>query len=93
VAVDTGHIYWGTYFGGGLGAGIGRANLDGTGVEPKFIDANGNVGGIAIDAEHIYWTDLGSNRIAQANLNGTGVIGSFISTPVSPVGVAVGALG
>ena len=31
---------------------IGRANLDGTGIEPAFIDATG-AGGLAVDAGHI----------------------------------------
>jgi hypothetical protein len=41
---------------------IGRAKLDGTGVNPNFItDTTVNFGsGVAVDRTHIYWTSAGS---------------------------------
>ena len=47
VAVDSGHVYW-------ANAGpeaIGRANLDGTNVEPSFISGATDPTGVAVDAE------------------------------------------
>ena len=51
IAVDANHIYW-----PGFG-GIGRANVDGTGVIDIFIHAV-DVTGIAVDRGHIYWSSL-----------------------------------
>jgi hypothetical protein len=93
-------------FGDGPGAGaIGRANLDGTGVEPNFIGGiSSPAGGLAVDGSHVYWTSYDPanpfivlyhgplpTRIGRANLNGTGVEESFISTLPTQYGVAVDA--
>jgi phosphodiesterase/alkaline phosphatase D-like protein/streptogramin lyase len=89
VAVDSSHIYWGSASGGT----IGRANLDGTGVNPSFITGASNVQGVAVDAGHIYWSNFGFHTIGRANLDGTGVNQNFIDTTVSDAafGVAVDA--
>ncbi len=94
VAVDAGHIYWSTeevippirswgY--------IGRANLDGSGVEPSFINTEGG-SGLAVDEAHIYlsWAfdGAGSGTIGRANLDGSGVEPYFVSTG-SGFGIAV----
>ena len=108
VAVDDAHIYWGN----GekptdsplLSAGsIGRANLDGTGVEKQFI-AGGSILNLgvseprspAVNASHIYWTDIGPapTTIGRANLDGTAIDGAFIEFPLGspgtiPLAVAV----
>ena len=107
VAVDAAHVYWLSKFADdadsvpvpGTGA-IGRANLDGSGVDESFITGiSFPVGGVAVDASHLYWTsyhpdtdflfDLYNfpSRIGRANLDGTGVEENFIST--APAGVAV----
>jgi hypothetical protein len=51
VAVDDSHIYWTTPI------GIGRANLDGTGIDRRFItNEDGYItSNVAVDATHIYW--------------------------------------
>jgi hypothetical protein len=90
VAVDGQHIYWTN--GGGSASyvnTIGRANLDGSDVNEKFIIVGAGRGAqrIAVDANHIYWTEIGG--IARANLNGAGVIHGFIPTKHYPEGVAV----
>ena len=81
-------------------ASIARANLDGSGVDQGFIsDAVGGppLGGfaIAVDAEHIYWTDPDAQTIGRANLDGSDVDRSFISGAsflgYVPEGVAVDA--
>ena len=74
----TGYIYWGN------GSAIGRANLDGTGVNPSFISTGGStVDGVAVDANSIYWietnTSPASASIGRANLDGTGVNENFIT--------------
>jgi hypothetical protein len=69
VAVDDAHVYWVSRFGDprtppfgsligipGTGA-IGRANLDGTGVDVNFISGiSFPAGGVAVDGSHLYWT-------------------------------------
>lgn len=93
VVVDAAHIYW-------INASrpqepspatIGRADLDGTGVDPEFIDdfdpdANGPTD-LAVDDEHIYWTDGGP--IGRANLDGTGLDHDFIDTGSHVASLAV----
>jgi hypothetical protein len=86
VAVDGAHIYWAG--GGGLApvvqpplplSTIGRANLDGTGVESSFILGVDKSCGIAVDRAHIYWASSATGTIGRANLDGTGVNRDFIS--------------
>lgn len=74
-----GHVYWTT------GSGdIGRANLDGTGVNRHFIrDAGAAPSAIAVGGRHIYWADTTRGRIGRANLDGTGVNPDFLSFPGS----------
>ena len=85
MAIDGTYLYFVT----GLGA-IGRANLDGTGVNQSFI-----LGvfpeALAVDGAHIYWTTSGpnGNRVGRANLDGSGVNPMFITTTVAAAGVAV----
>jgi virginiamycin B lyase len=71
-------------------SGIGRANLDGTGVDQNFITFHGRPAAIAIDGTHIYWTSPLDSTISRANLDGTGVEGGFI-TGIAPHDVAVDA--
>jgi hypothetical protein len=62
---------------------IGRANLDGTGVEtnlltPPSTSPTARLSALAADSSHVYWT-RGYHPIGRANLDGTGVVQSFIS--------------
>jgi hypothetical protein len=73
---------------------IGRANLDGTGVNPSFITGANDPTGVAVDAAHVYWANTGAapafdTRIGRANIDGTGADQGFISTTSQPTGVAV----
>jgi len=54
------YIYWGTVINGYSGT-IGRANLDGTGVNQSFITTAGGLVGVAVDGAHIYWTNYGND--------------------------------
>ena len=55
MAVDGAHIYWINPDSGT----IGRANLDGTGVDQSFITGAAPPVSVAVDAAHVYWTDAG----------------------------------
>jgi len=59
---------------------IGRAKLNGTGVNNAFITGLTGVQGVAVDSQHIYWTQgLGAtSTIGRANLDGSGVNPNFI---------------
>jgi virginiamycin B lyase len=88
-------VYWADFDSGT----IGRANLDGTDADQRFITRTGDpdqpggvlLNGVAVDAGHIYWTDENGGTIGRANLNGTGADPSFITGLGAPVGVAVDA--
>jgi hypothetical protein len=70
---------------------IGRANLDGTGAYPNFINGADYAQGIAVDSDHIYWAadTYPTGTIGRASLDGTGVDPSFITGLDSPYAVAV----
>jgi hypothetical protein len=84
VAVDSAHVYWTN---GGTNA-IGRANLDGTGVNQTFITGAANPQGVAVDSAHVYWANGSSGTIGRADIGGSGANQSFISAG-NPLGVAV----
>ena len=97
VAVDGGHVYWANL---GEGAGptangtIGRASIDGTGVERSFLTGVGTPGGVAVDDAHIYWTNVGQGNpsngtIGRASIDGTGVARSFLTGVGTPIALAV----
>jgi hypothetical protein len=92
IAVDGGHIYWANSANGW----IGRARVDGTEPEPKFITGASDPQGVAVDGSHVYWTNAGTGAkeagtIGRANLDGSGVNQSFIKGATDPQGIAVNA--
>jgi hypothetical protein len=80
-------VYWGN---ADLGAGttIGRADLDGSGANPGFISAGRFPAGIAVDGQHIYWTNQAAGTIGRASLYGTAVNRFFMTGIDTPFGVA-----
>ena len=60
-------VYWASWRGQER---IGRANLDGTGVQTLV--TNSGACAVAVDASHVYWTD-NAGGVFRANLDGTGV--------------------
>jgi hypothetical protein len=79
-------IYW-PERGGGSADSIGRAKLDGSGVDRTLITGTifDNPSGVAVDAAHIYWTNTAAGTtnprqgtIGCANIDGTGVDQSSI---------------
>ena len=85
MAVDGAHVYWTS---ADTGA-IGRANLDGTGVNRSFISGASQPVGVAIDGAYVYWANFDTDTIGRADLDGTGVNQGFISGASDPRGVAV----
>ena len=81
-------MYWANY-NPGNGTTFGRANLDGTGANQSFITAATDSIGIAVDGQHVYWTNTFAGTIGRANLDGTGVNQFFITGANDPEGVAV----
>jgi hypothetical protein len=71
------HVYWTGYNNPTGRFTIGRANLDGTGVQESIISGATGFGGLAVDATHIYWEDEGG--IGRADLDGTGVTQGFVT--------------
>ncbi|HEU5004917.1 MAG TPA: DUF5050 domain-containing protein [Candidatus Saccharimonadales bacterium] len=87
IAVDGSHVYW-TFAATSLPGNIGRANLDGTGVNQSFMTgANTASAEVAVDSGHLYWSVSGGN-IGRANLDGSSINTSYI-TGSNTGGVAV----
>jgi virginiamycin B lyase len=80
VAVDSAHVYWAR----GEGT-IGRANLDGTGLDNSFIPTGGSTYGLAVNATHIFWANL-EGTIGRANLDGSASTRALSPAPLSPTG-------
>jgi virginiamycin B lyase len=83
-AAAPGFIYWSNE----QTARLGRANIDGTGVNQGFI-AGAQGPGVAVDSKHVYWTNRDSNTIGRANLDGSDVNQRFISGVNEPYSLAV----
>jgi hypothetical protein len=84
-AADAGHIYWASEH------AIGRANLDGSDVEPDFLPLVGShLNGIAVGDGHIYWTARETHDIGRADLDGRHVNPRFITALGFAAGPAVG---
>jgi hypothetical protein len=81
----AGYVYWTNYSDGT----IGRANLDGSGVDQSFIAGARSPGAVAVDGAHVYWTNFDTVSIGRANLDGSGVNQDFIAGVEDGYGVAV----
>ena len=58
---------------------IGRAKVNGTEVLKEFITGLEGAYGIAVNATHIFWVNLGGKKIGRAKVNGTEVLKEFIT--------------
>jgi len=76
------HIYW-TNSGNNT---IGRANIDGSGVNQSFFGVPERPTQMAIDAGHLYWCT--STGVARATIEGSGVEPSFLPEPPGGGGCA-----
>ena len=84
------YVYWANY-GLVMGTTLGRADLGGTGVTQSFMSAPRSPTGVAVDDQHVYWTNPLVGTIGRANLDGTGANQFFVTTATSPISVAVDA--
>ena len=66
---------------------IGRADLDGTGVDQSFITGATEPAGLAVDAQYLFWANI--DTIGRANLFGTDVDQGVITDSGAQYGVAV----
>jgi virginiamycin B lyase len=78
------HIYWTSSAGTshGIVNDIGRAKLNGTGVDRRFIALPRAImpWGVAVNGQNVYWTAIAlpAVGIGRANLNGTGINQRFM---------------
>jgi hypothetical protein len=90
VAVDGTHVYWAN---AGTTRSIGRANLDGSGVDQAFIpsaDLPANPTGLAVNATHIHYglSSLGV-VVGRVEVDGENVENDFITGGDGGNGVAI----
>lgn len=78
-------VYWADAKGGT----IGRANLDGTGVDDAFITVGGEPISVAVDSGHIYWANRTTGSVGRANIDGGAANNAFVSGIAEPLAVAV----
>jgi streptogramin lyase len=78
------HVYWGS-MGGNT---VGRANSDGSGVEPGLVTGAAQPWGVAVDETHLYWANFAGHTIGRADLDGSGAEQNFIEN-VEPTALAV----
>jgi hypothetical protein len=83
IAVTPSTIYWQHD-----GNEIGRANLDGSGVDPNFISATTSSCGLAADSNFLYFLNTGGTRIGRASLDGSSVAPDFASIPEAFCGLS-----
>lgn len=77
------YIYWTNE------SGIGKAELDGSGIDEDFIAASSGIRGITTDDMYIYWSDSVAKTIGRAKLDGSGVEPTFMTNveDVGPIAV------
>ena len=76
-------------------ASIGRTNLDGTGTPNQSLVTGfgpGDAYGIAVDGQHLYWSDEADDTIGRANLDGGSQDRPFITGGHGVYGMAVDSL-
>lgn len=94
VAVDPvgQKVYWANYAGGGSGANIQRANLDGTSVENVVTSGGNGIWDVDVDSVNskVYWTTWPSSGVyvRSSNYDGSSMV-TVTSTTVYGAGMAV----
>lgn len=83
-ALSPPRMYWANQDGT-----IGQANVDGTGLNQSFITGGNAPFGMALDSQHIYWTNVNGASIGMSNRDGSAVNQSFITGGDGPTSVAV----
>jgi hypothetical protein len=80
VAVNGTHVYWGDSERGS----IGRANLDGSGLNYTLITGAQQPCSLALDGTYVYWGNFGSSTIGRARLDGSEPKQDFVNVPLAP---------
>jgi hypothetical protein len=92
--VHDGRLYWAqadrSDEDGPPGA-IGRANLDGSGVQADFITGVDPFSGLVVTDRFIFWSESEGETIGRANLDGTGINRSFLTPENRPSALAADA--
>ena len=94
VAVTPADVFWADY-GNAAGTNIGRANLNGKGVDESFVGQALAPCGLAVLGSQVYWANAGTATIGRVNTDGTGVDYGLIQTGAEPgkiCGIAVDSL-
>jgi hypothetical protein len=86
LAAATPQLYWVNY---GPPGSVASANIDGSSANESFITGTNGPTGVAVDGQHIYWTDTINNTIGRANLDGSEPNQSFITGADRPAQMAV----
>lgn len=81
-------LYW-TTANGGTATTIDRANLNGTGLNKKFITGATNPCGITHNGTYLYWGGDAGTTIGRAKLDGSDVDHNFIAVGSGVCGVSV----
>lgn len=82
LAVDSRYIYWADVSSGQ----IGRADLSGQGVDPRFITGGNAPDGVAVNASYVYWSNGGDDTIGRALLDGSAADQHCVVPKAVPVG-------
>jgi virginiamycin B lyase len=91
-AVAGGYLYWSNTIGRGhrqISGMIGRARLNGTGVDQNFITGASLPSVVLVFGQYLYWANTrplrnGAGTIGRARLNGTDVNQKFITGASQP---------
>ena len=83
IAVTPSAIYWQHD-----GNEIGRANIDGSAVDPDFISTTTSSCGLTADSNFLYFLNGGGTRIGRAALDGSLVAPDFASIPEAFCGLS-----
>ena len=86
-ATAQAYVYWTTSGPSGQGGTtIGRADLDGSGLNASFIMGAANPGALAINSSHIYWANDGTGAIGISDLNGSDANPAFLPIANTTIG-------
>jgi virginiamycin B lyase len=88
VAVNDTHVFWANQ-GDFNGTTIGRANIDGTGIDPDFVGGADSPCAPTVDDDFLYWANWDLDTVGRANLDGTSPNQSFIGVSGQACMVAV----
>ena len=78
------HIYWANH----LNGTIGRANIDGTEVNQRFVVGRPGMCGLAVVGDYIYWANDDENTIGRVKLDGTGASQTLVTSTGGACGLA-----